>query len=76
MDLQDMAPYNICCELDKLCPGYWFTFTGLYKMSMFHVYVMGNHNDELARFVVDEDNPLEYVLTKIILQFAGGTTNA
>lgn len=74
MDLQDMPPHEICYELDRVCPGYWFSFTGIRELRAIHVAAIHNTTVHIARFEVNEENPLEYVLTKIILQFSGGTS--
>ncbi len=71
-DLKRMPLHMLCYTLDELCKPFWFTFSGrdtLYVST-------ANQHQELAKFVINEDNPIEYVVTKIILQFSGGTIPA
>ncbi len=76
MDLHEMPPHSLCYELDRICPDYWFTFDGIDEIRTIFVSRAENHSEKLTSFVVDKNNPLEYVLTKILLQFSGGTVNA
>jgi len=73
--LENMPPYKLCYELDRICAPFYFTFSGSItenKLNSIHVYHSNNHTNEIAVFVVDENNPREYVLTRILLQFSGG----
>lgn len=77
MDPNALAPHELCYELDRLCPGYWFTFSGVNRIEALLVFSgTDHHNNRLAKFIVDDDNPIEYVITKALLQFSDGTPNA
>lgn len=67
--------HRLCYKLDEVCPPFWFTFSGTNKEGAIHVST-ADHNVELAKFVVDENNSVDYVVTKILLQFSGGTIPA
>lgn len=77
-----MAPHTVCYELDRICAPYYFTYSGHANpdregISIIYVYWSARDTEiPLSTFTVDDYNPLEYVLTKIILQFSGGTVNA
>lgn len=69
-ELAKLPMFELCYRLDKACPPYWFSFSPC--TNKIHVSA-ADRKTELAIFTFDEANPLDYVITKILLQFSGGT---
>jgi len=76
MDL-NIAPHTLCYELDKICAPYYFTFSGSItgnRVDAIHVYRYASDHEAVEKFKVSTDDPLDFVVTKIILKFGGGGT--
>lgn len=77
--LEKLGPAALCYKLDAACPPYYFTFSGSISGGIpitLYMYEGEDKNEQLAKFEVNVDNPLDYVVSKILLCFGNGTIPA
>ena len=68
---------KLCFQLDDACPQYEFFYTGGYYNKAICIYRRGQ-KDAYKRVATIEysERDHDYVVTKILLQFSGGTIPA
>ena len=71
----DMA--SLCYKLDEVCPGYEFFYSRRGGMDVFCVYRAERDKMKPPIAVIEyPDGDEDYAITKIILQYGGGTIPA